>query len=41
MPFDQAIAMCVVLVLHTDREIMMYRDTQKNQQFQVRKFKRA
>lgn len=33
--------MCVVEHLHTNREIMIYRDTLKNQQFQVGKFKRV
>lgn len=38
--FDQAIAACVVENLNSNREIMIYRDTLKNQQFQVRNFKR-
>lgn len=33
--------MCVVEHLYTNREIMIYRDTLKNQQFQVGKFKRV
>lgn len=39
--FDQAIATSLVEHLHTNREIMMYKGTLENQQFQVRKFKRV